>query len=503
MFKGYHSIFNLSKVFIFIFLFLRCQPLKIDLLCDMDSKTFQAILALKIIGKDESSFCGYKPVTNTSASVTNTPPPSNPTTPVIPTSPTTPPPTVNSFTIGGTITGLSGSLILANNSTDTITVTQNGAFTFTRQLANNASYAATIITNPVNQGCSIGNASGVVQNSNVTNINITCAGNSKTLTAINIPSLSITGTLNGLGVTMIAPPTTTNLTGLIPTFTHTGAYVTVNSTTITSGISTVDFTNPVAFTVVAADGSTQIYTVAIYAPRAINGIGLWLRADSMALANGASVNPWNDSSGNGNNFPGSGGATFQNAVINGLPVVRVAGFGFGQGSGTPTGLYVDDSGSFFSVSKLNGAPGAAVSILTMGGCPNGGRGFLFQGTTGKLSVTRYCNADNLYFNTSPGFTNFRIHSVLQNGTSLVNGYLDGSLDATNNTITAPGQGYNNFGSGNYVYYIANSSGSTDFGNIDIAEILFYNIFLNATDIKKVHCYLSIKYALPLNGVSCP
>jgi hypothetical protein len=500
MFKSYHSIFNLSKVFIFISLFLTCQPLKIDLLCDMDSKTFQAILALKIIGKDESSFCGYKPVANTSASATNIPPSSAPTTPVVP---TTPPPTVNSFTIGGTITGLSGSLILTNNSTDIITVTQNGAFTFTQQLANNTSYAVTVTTNPVNQGCSIGNASGIVQNANVTNVNITCAGNSKTLTAINIPSLSITGTFNGLGVIMIAPPTTTNLTGLIPTFSHTGVSVTVNGTAITSGISAVDFTNPVSFTVVAADGSTQVYTVAVYAPRAISGIGLWLRADSMALANGASVNPWNDSSGNGNNFPSSGSATFQSAVINGLPVVRIAGFGFGLGAGTPTGLYVNDSGSFFSVSKLNGAPGAAVSILTLGGCPNGGRGFIFQGTTGKLSVTRYCNADNLVFNTSPGFTNFRIHSILQNGTSLVNGYLDGNLDATNNTIIAAGQGYNNFGGGNYVYYIANSSGSTDFGNIDIAEILFYNVFLNATDMKKVNCYLSVKYALPLNGVSCP
>jgi hypothetical protein len=54
------------------------------------------------------------------------------------------------------------------------------------------------------------------------------------------------------------------------------------------------------------------------------------------------------------------------------------------------------------------------------------------------------------------------------------------------TLLSPaGQGYNNFGSGNYVYYIANSSGGTDFGNIDIAEILFYNVFLNATDMKKV------------------
>lgn len=138
----------------------------------------------------------------------------------------------------------------------------------------------------------------------------------------------------------------------------------------------------------------------------------------------------------------------------------------------------------------------------MGGCPNGGRGFIFLATTGTLSLTRYCNADNLYFNTSPGFTNFRIHSVLQNGTSLVNGYLDGSLDATNNTITAPGQGYNNFGSGNYVYYIANSSGALT-SEILILQKCFLQCIFKCDRYEKVHCYLSIKYALPLNGVSCP
>lgn len=471
------------KYYIVFFFLFGCEQLNIDLLCDSDSKTFKAILAFKAATNDENSFCGYSPKASTSNSNNNL--------------------AAGFYQIGGSLTGLIGSVTIANNSTDIITLTQNGVFKFNQPLADNAAYSVSVITNPATQVCSIANGTGTVKSANVTNISISCGSNSKSLTSISIPSLSIVGSINGFGVIMIAPPTTTNLTGLIPNFTHTGTSVTVNGTAITSGISAVDFTNPVSFTVVAADGSTQIYTVAVYAPRAISGIGLWLRADSMALGNGANVNPWNDSSGNGNNFPASGTPTFQNAVINGLPVVRITGSGFGLGAGSPTGLYISDSGSFFSVSKLNGAPATSVSILTLGGCPNGGRGFLFQGTTGKLSVTRYCNMDNLVFNTSPGFTNFRIHSILQNGTVLVNGYLDGNLDATNNTITAPGQGYNNFGSGNYVYYIANSSGGTDFGNIDIAEILFYNVFLNATDMKKIHCYLSSKYAIPLNGVSCP
>lgn len=45
---------------------------------------------------------------------------------------------------------------------------------------------------------------------------------------------------------------------------------------------------------------------------------------------------------------------------------------------------------------------------------------------------------------------------------------------------------------------------SDYGNFDTAETIFYNRYLNASEIKFVHCYLSTKYAMPLSGgISCP
>lgn len=93
----------------------------------------------------------------------------------------------NTFTIGGTITGLQGSITLVNNGSETVTRTQDGAYTFPSPLANNAPYDVTVQAQPANQYCTIANSSGVV-NSTVTNINVTC----------NPSQVSISADANGI-----------------------------------------------------------------------------------------------------------------------------------------------------------------------------------------------------------------------------------------------------------------------------------------------------------------
>ena len=49
------------------------------------------------------------------------------------------------FTVGGTVTGLTGSsLVLQNNGADNITIQGNGSFTFNTALSANATYSVTI-----------------------------------------------------------------------------------------------------------------------------------------------------------------------------------------------------------------------------------------------------------------------------------------------------------------------------------------------------------------------
>ncbi|HEX4418105.1 MAG TPA: hypothetical protein VH165_09425 [Kofleriaceae bacterium] len=74
----------------------------------------------------------------------------------------------------------------------------------------------------------------------------------------------ITGAINGTDITATVP-FGTNVTALIATFTSTGASVKVGTTAQVSGTTPNNFTNPVAYTVTAADGSTATYTVTLTA----------------------------------------------------------------------------------------------------------------------------------------------------------------------------------------------------------------------------------------------
>jgi hypothetical protein len=81
------------------------------------------------------------------------------------------------FTIGGTLSGLSGSgLVLANNGGDFLTPTADGPFTFPTALLTGQPYNVTVQNPPIRplQLCRVTDGSGVVGESNVTNITIEC-----------------------------------------------------------------------------------------------------------------------------------------------------------------------------------------------------------------------------------------------------------------------------------------------------------------------------------------
>ena len=96
--------------------------------------------------------------------------------------------TTTSFTVGGTITGLSGSgLVLQNNLASDLPASGT-SYAFT--LPSNTGYSITVKTQPTTptQICTVVNASGTVTNVNVTNVNISC---------VSTP-FNIGGTITGL-----------------------------------------------------------------------------------------------------------------------------------------------------------------------------------------------------------------------------------------------------------------------------------------------------------------
>jgi alpha-tubulin suppressor-like RCC1 family protein len=92
--------------------------------------------------------------------------------------------TSSTFTVGGTITGLTGAgLILQDNGGNSLPVSANAtSFTFAAQVASGLAYAVTVLAQP-SPSCAITNGSGVVGNSSVTNIAISCAGTNSNISA--------------------------------------------------------------------------------------------------------------------------------------------------------------------------------------------------------------------------------------------------------------------------------------------------------------------------------
>jgi putative esterase len=84
------------------------------------------------------------------------------------------------YAVGGSTSGLSGTVVLQNNGADNLTLTANGSFAFATKLAGGAAYNVTVKTNPSGQSCSVANGSGTIAGSDVSNIAVSCSNSSST-----------------------------------------------------------------------------------------------------------------------------------------------------------------------------------------------------------------------------------------------------------------------------------------------------------------------------------
>src|SRR5579862_5531800 len=100
------------------------------------------------------------------------------------------------YSVGGTVSGLSGTVVLQDNGSDSLSVSANGSFTFATQLASGAAYAVTVQTNPSGQTCTVSNGSGTVGSANVTSVAVSCATSGGT-------KYSVGGTVSGLSGTVV------------------------------------------------------------------------------------------------------------------------------------------------------------------------------------------------------------------------------------------------------------------------------------------------------------
>ena len=100
-----------------------------------------------------------------------------------------PPPPPATFSIGGSVSGLSdGTVVLENNGGDDVSVSTNGPFVFAKHEVAGAGYDVKVKTHPGGQQCTVSNGTGTVGSANVTGIAVSCTP----------LTFSIGGTVSGL-----------------------------------------------------------------------------------------------------------------------------------------------------------------------------------------------------------------------------------------------------------------------------------------------------------------
>ena len=85
---------------------------------------------------------------------------------------------MSAYSVGGTVSGLTGTVVLQDNVGDNLSVTANGSFTFPTHLAGGAAYSVTVKTQPARQACAVSGGSGTVGTAKVTSVAVTCTASS-------------------------------------------------------------------------------------------------------------------------------------------------------------------------------------------------------------------------------------------------------------------------------------------------------------------------------------
>lgn len=114
------------------------------------------------------------------------------------------------FSVGGSVSGLTGSVTLQNNLTNDLLVNASGGFTFTTELNDGSGYSVSVLSQPSGQTCSVASGSGAITSADVTDVSVTCADDpvtppEPTAPAAPIPTMSIYGLmLTTLGLLLVA-----------------------------------------------------------------------------------------------------------------------------------------------------------------------------------------------------------------------------------------------------------------------------------------------------------
>ena len=284
----------------------------------------------------------------------------------------------NAYSVGGTVSGLTGALVLQDNNGDNLAVAANNAFTFITPIANGSPYSVTVLSQPAGQSCSIVRGTGTITAANVSNIEISCATN----------SFTVGGTVSGLSGSMVLQDNgadnltvsangsftfpaavvnggTYNVTLLSQQFLNQNCSITGGSGTVSGNVTGVVLscvTPPYAFTANYGDNSVSTYGVdgvtglLTYSGKAVGGVNPYA----------VTVDPSGRYAYVTNFFNGSGGNSVSQYIIGaGGALTPMATATVAAGT-NPSGMTIDPSGKYAYVANQGSNNVSQYSISTGG-----------------------------------------------------------------------------------------------------------------------------------------
>jgi hypothetical protein len=170
---------------------------------------------------------------------------------------------MNTYTVGGIVSGLAGTVVLQNNGGDDVAINADGSFTFATPVAEGGVYNVTVLAQPVSETCGVVNGSGTIVGSNATNVVVSCLLDAPIIDAAN-PNAGgrFAGTLVTLtGQNFVVGATTVHFGGL-----STNDVTVTSSTSLTVTAPATGLVGAVDITVTTSTGSATLTNGFTYTP---------------------------------------------------------------------------------------------------------------------------------------------------------------------------------------------------------------------------------------------
>ena len=220
-----------------------------------------------------------------------------------------------------------------------------------------------------------------------------------------------------------------------------------------------------------------------FSPADVGGLKLWLRADSLGLADGDPIALWEDQSGNGNDFIQSASSarpTYQTNEFGSMPVVRFDGSDDSLALGAGGSIIANNFDySIFAVVKPLSAPSDYDPIIIN----TNGQGYRVCLKTSSATWGSYSGSGDI--NATTTLSTGTIYRIAVTYDNAVNArfYLNNVEETTSGSLNGA----------TTVETIGAEPTPNRYAHMDLSELLIYDNAVSSTDRDLIDAYLDSRY----------